>query len=81
MNLSASEQANEALHALDKLCIKTKPGTSTPMKSTVVALFTADAEGHLRFANLIGLLQLDMDRLFKNYFLRVYDLETLAMSF
>ena len=81
MNLSANEQVEEALLSLEKLLGKSKPGTSTPMKSAPVALFTADAEGQLRYANLIGLLQLDTDRLFKNAFLRIYDLETLTLSF
>lgn len=52
------------------------------MKCAPVALFTAEQDkGVLRFANIIGLLQLDMDRHFKNSFLRIYDLQTLAMSF
>lgn len=44
------------------------------MKSTVVSLYTADPQGRLRYSNLIGLLQLDVDRLSKSKFLRIYDL-------
>ena len=81
MQYNSQEQADEATQAIEKLLIKSKPSTSTPMKSAPVALFTADAEGQLRYANIIGLLQLDTDRLFKNSFLRIYDMETLALSF
>ena len=60
---------------------KIKPQTSTAMKSAIVALYTADPQGKLRYSNLIGLLQIDIDRQFKSKFLRLYDLETLALSF
>lgn len=51
------------------------------MKSAVVALYTADPQGKLRFSNLIGLLQIDIDRQAKSRFLRIYDLDTLALAF
>jgi hypothetical protein len=50
------------------------------MKSAVVALYTADPQGKLRYSNLIGLLQFDIDRQAKTRFLRIYDLDTLALS-
>ena len=81
MNLTANEQVEQAVMSIEKLIIKAKPGTSTSMKSVPIALFTGDTEGVLRYANLIGMLQLDMDRLFKNNFLRVYDMESLMLAF
>ena len=50
------------------------------MKSAVVAVFTADPQGKLRYSGTIGLLQIDIDRHLKSKFLRVYDLETLTLS-
>jgi hypothetical protein len=70
-----------AMAIIDKLIVKIKPDTSTCMKSAVVALFTADPQGKLRYSGLIGLLQIDMDRHYKSKFLRIYDLETLSLAF
>ncbi len=67
--------------SLEKAIAKIKPQTSTAMKSAVVALFTADPQGKLRYSGLIGLLQIDIDRQFKSKFLRVYEVETLSLSF
>ena len=68
-----------AIPSLEKALTKIKPQTSTAMKSTVVALYTADPQGKLRYSNLVGLLQVDIDRQYKSKFLRIYDLETLSM--
>ena len=65
---------------LEKLLTKIKPQTSTSMKSAVVALYTADPQGILRYSDCVGLLQLDIDRHFKSKFLRIYDLDTLSLS-
>jgi len=62
-----------AIPTLEKLLTKIKPQTSTAMKSTIVALYTADPQGRLRFSNLIGILQIDIDRMYKSKFLRIYD--------
>jgi hypothetical protein len=35
----------EATTAIESLIKKSKPGTSTPMKAAIVALYTADANG------------------------------------
>lgn len=70
-----------AVVAYEKALTKIKPQTSTAMKSAVVALYTADPQGKLRYSNLIGLLQIDIDRQAKSRFLRIYDLETLSLSF
>lgn len=51
------------------------------MKSALVALYTADPQGKLRYSKLIGLLQIDIDRQAKSRFLRIYDVETLALAF
>jgi hypothetical protein len=51
------------------------------MKSAVVALYTADPQGKLRYADIIGLLQFDIDRHYKSKFLRIYDLATLSLAF
>ena len=50
------------------------------MKSAVVALYTADPQGVLRYSDCVGLLQLDFDRHLKSRFLRIYDLDTLSLS-
>ncbi len=50
------------------------------MKSAIVALYSADPQGKLRYSGVIGLLQIDMDRHYKSKFLRVYDIQTLALS-
>ena len=70
-----------AMAIIDKVIVKIKPDTSTSMKSAIVALFTADPQGKLRYSGLIGLLQIDMDRHYKSKFLRIYDLETLSLAF
>lgn len=70
-----------AMSVIEKVIVKIKPDTSTSMKSAVVALFTADPQGKLRYSGLIGLLQIDMDRHYKSKFLRIYDLETLSLAF
>lgn len=44
------------------------------MKSAIIGLYTADPQGKLRYSNLIGLLQIDIDRQLKSKFLRVYDI-------
>ena len=61
--------------------MKTKPGTSTAIKSALVALYTADQEGEIRFSKFIGLMQLDFDRHFKTHMLRFYCLDSLVMVF
>ena len=66
---------------MEKLVAKVKPENATLMKSAVVALYTADGESPLWYANIIGLLTVDFDRFYKNTFLRIYDMETLALSF
>lgn len=70
-----------AVTSLEKMMVKIKPLTSTAMKSAVVALYTADPQGKLRYSNLIGLLQIDMDRQYKSKFFRIYELESLALVF
>ena len=72
---------DEAISALEGLIKKSKPGTCTPMRSAIVGLYTADAEGELRYSNCIGLLQLDMDRGLKTQMLRLYNIETLTIVF
>lgn len=67
--------------AYEKVISKIKPETSTAMKSAMVALYSADPTGKLRYSNLIGILQLDIDRQLKSKFLRIYDVETLSLSF
>lgn len=69
-----SNPLNDAIAVIDGLIKKSKPGTSTPMGSAIVALYTADAEGELRYSNCIGLLQLDMDRSLKTKMLRLYNI-------
>lgn len=59
--------------SLEKVIAKIKPQTSTAMKSALVALYTADPQGKLRYSGLIGLLQIDIDRQVKSRFLRIYD--------
>ena len=71
----------EAISAIEGLIKKSKPGTSTTMRSAIVGLFTADAEGELRYSNCIGLLQLDIDRQLKTQLLRLYNIETIAIVF
>lgn len=51
------------------------------MKSAVAALYLAENDQILKYANLIGLLQLDMDRKFKTKFLRLYNMETMKLAF
>jgi hypothetical protein len=79
--MQATDNIPLATLALEKLLTKIKPGTSTHLKSAIVALFTADLHGILRYSNAIGLLQLDMDRLNKTKMLRLYDLESLTLLF
>jgi hypothetical protein len=67
--------------AVEKLILKSKPGTSTCVKSTVVALYTADQEGELRFSNFIGLMQLDVDRHLKTNVIRFYTMDSLSLVF
>jgi|688.fasta_scaffold700022_1 hypothetical protein len=67
--------------AYEKVISKIKPETSTAMKSAMVALYSADPTGKLRYSNLIGILQIDIDRQLKSKFLRIYDVETLSLSF
>ena len=50
------------------------------MKSAIVALYTADPQGILRYSDCVGLLQLDIDRHYKSKFLRLYDLDTLGLA-
>lgn len=66
--------------ALEKVIAKIKPQTSTAMKSAIVALYSADAQGKLRYSGLIALLQIDIDRQYKSRFLRFYDVDTLSLS-
>jgi hypothetical protein len=68
------DTSHAAVSVLEKLITKIKPATSTSMKSAVVALYTADPQGKLRYSGLIGLLQIDMDRHYKSKFLRIYDI-------
>lgn len=68
------DTSHAAVSVLEKLITKIKPGTSTSMKSAIVALYTADPQGKLRYSGLIGLLQIDMDRHYKSKFLRIYDI-------
>jgi len=63
----------QAVSVLEKAVAKIKPEKSTAMKSLVVALYTADPQGKLRYSNLVGLLQLDTDRALKSKVLRLYD--------
>jgi len=63
----------DAVPLLERLLTKIKPQTSTAMKSAVVALYTADPQGILRYSDLIGLLQVDTDRHYKSKFLRIYN--------
>lgn len=63
------------------MILKIKPGTSTSIRSALVALYTADQEGELRFSKFIGVMQLDIDRHFKTHMLRFYCVETLTMVF
>ena len=75
-----SDQFSTTVGLIEKLLTKIKPGTSTSMKSAVVALYTADPQGILRYSDCVGLLQLDIDRHYKSKFLRLYDLDTLALA-
>ena len=68
-----------AIDCLDRLISKLKPETSSKMKSCVVALYTADRQGKLRYSSQICLLHLDFDRTLKTSFLRFYDLDTVAV--
>jgi hypothetical protein len=70
----------QAVSSLEKALTKVKPEKSTAMKSVVVALYSAGSDGKLRYANMVGLLQLDTDRALKSKMLRIYDLETLALA-
>ena len=72
---------DSAIDAMEKLIQKSKPETSTTMKSSVVALYTADIEGVLRYSGCIGLLQIDTDRGLKTTMLRLYNLDTLSLVF
>ena len=40
-----SSVMDEGISAMEKLVVKTKPSTSTAIKSALVALYTADQEG------------------------------------
>lgn len=64
---------------MEKLVNKIKPNTSSALRSTIAALYTADDDNPLRFSGKIGLLQLDIDRKMKTHFLRLYDLDTLNL--
>lgn len=68
-----------AVESLDRLISKMKPQTSTKMRSAVVALYTADQDGRLRFSTQVCLLHLDYDRQLKTSFLRFYHLEHLSI--
>ena len=68
------DMTHAAVAVIEKIISKLKPATSTSMKSAVVALFTADPQGILRYSGTIGLLQIDIDRHLKSKFLRIYDL-------
>lgn len=74
MQVFSMSTLEESVSAVENLIKKTKPGTSTTMKSALAALYTADAETPFRFSNCIGLLQLDSDRQLKTYMLRFYDI-------
>lgn len=76
-----SSVVDEGISGMEKLIVKTKPSTSTAIKSALVALYTADQEGELRFSKFIGLMQLDFDRHFKAHMLRFYNLDSLVMVF
>ena len=79
--LMKSSAVDEGIMAIEKLILKIKPGTSTAIKSAVVALYTADQEGELRFSKFIGMMQLDIDRHLKTHMLRFYCMESLNMVF
>jgi hypothetical protein len=65
---------NEPIISMESLINKSKPGTSTTMKSAVTALYTADYSGELRYSGCIGLLQLDSDRQLKTNMIRFYNM-------
>lgn len=76
-----SSVLDEAIAAMDTLIQKSKPSTSTTMKSAVAALYTADRSGKLQYSNFIGILQLDSDRLLRTSMLRFYNMETISLVF
>lgn len=76
-----SDAMKTAVMIAEKLITKIKPDTSTSMKSAVVALYTADPQGKLRYSGMIGILQIDVDRHLKSKFLRLYDIDSLTLVF
>lgn len=70
-----------SVQALTRLNAKFKPQKSTAMKSVIAALYLAENDNVLKYTNIIGLLQLDMDRKLKSKCLRMYDLDTLKLAF
>lgn len=51
------------------------------MKTVVAALYLAENDNLLKYTNVIGLLQLDMDRKLKSKCLRIYNLDTMKLAF
>lgn len=51
------------------------------MKTVTAALFLAENDRVFKYANIIGLLQLDMDRKLKTKFLRIYNMDTMKLAF
>ncbi len=70
-----------SVEALTRLNAKFKPQKSTAMKSVIAALYLAQNDNVLKYTNIVGLLQLDMDRKLKSKCLRMYNLDTLKLAF
>lgn len=51
------------------------------MKSAIVAFYTADHDGKIRFSSEICLMHLDFDRQLKTTLLRFYHLEDISLLF
>lgn len=74
-----SQNYQTSIDCLDRIVNKLKPESSTRMKSTIVALYSADCYTSIRYSQQIVLLHLDYDRHLKTTFLRLYHLTTLMM--
>jgi hypothetical protein len=47
----------------------------------VVSLFLAESDGVMKYTNIIGLLQLDVQRKIQAKFLRLYNMDTMKLAF
>lgn len=79
--MNSQNNISLSLEALSRLNAKLKPEKSTAMKTVVAALYLAENDNILKYTNIIGLLQLDMDRKLKSKCLRLYHLDTMKLAF